>query len=152
MRTAARLVGGALALLLGGCYDPPIPHVPPQTPSGKFEVTADGVGIECMQRRMRQNLIRNGFQLVATNVPGQIVADNAGIRSIYSFTQEGPNVRVFLDPHTIGSDGKIAPLAEKEITQRRQIMFVRSIDSVIEVCKGQSPAGSDTFTTGDLKK
>lgn len=136
MRRAASLVGGAIALLLAGCYDPPIPHVPPQTPSGKFEAVASGVSIECMQRRMKQNLIRNGFQLVATDAQSQIVSDKGAIRTVYHLAQERMDVRVLVDQYTIGSDGKIAPMEAKETTQLGQINFQKAIDSVVSLCRG----------------
>lgn len=150
MRTVSGLGGGVLVLLLAGCYDPPIPHVPPQTSSGKLEVVAADVRAECMRPQMTQNLVSRGFKLVPTDAPNQFVADKDNTRAVYTITQEGPNVRVLADLYEISRDGKIVPVATKEVTQRRHVMLQMGIESFAKNCRGRSPMGSDTFSIKDL--
>lgn len=142
--------GIGLALSMTACAAHPGSVAAPGAPGARLDTVSTGVNVECMQRRMTQNLVRNQFQIGATDVPGQIVADKNGNRARYTVSQEGPNVRVLLDLYVVGKDGSVAPMAAKEVTPAGWTNLQRSVDSVAEVCRGNSSAGSDTFSIKDL--
>ncbi len=144
--------GVALALSMTACAARPGSVAAPGAPAARLDTVSTGVNVECMQRRMTQNLVRNQFQIGAASSPGQIVADKNGNRSLYTVSQEGPNVRVVLDLYVVGKDGSVAPMAATEVTPAGWANLQRSVDSVADVCRGRSPMGSDTFTINDLKK
>ena len=143
--------GLALGLSMTACAARTGSVAAPGAPAARLDTVGAGATVDCMQRRMTQNLVRNQFQIVPTDVPGQIVADRNGNRSRYTVTQQGPNVRVVLDLYVVGKDGSVAPMAATEVTPAGWSNLQRSIDTVADVCHGRSPAGSDTFTMQDLK-
>jgi hypothetical protein len=142
--------GVALGLLMAACAARPASVAAPGAPAAKLDTVSHGVNIECMQRRMTQNLVRSQFQIAASDVSGRIIADKNGNRALYTVSQEGPNVRVVLDLYVVGKDGSVAPMAATEVTPVGWTNLRRSVDSVADVCRGLSPAGSDTFSINDL--
>ena len=142
--------GLALGLSMAACAARPASVAPPGAPAARLDTVSAGVTVECMQRRMTQNLVRNQFQIGAASGPGQIVADKNGNRALYTVSQEGPNVRVVLDLYVVGKDGRVAPMAATDVTPAGWANLQRSVASVADVCRGQSPMGSDTFSIKDL--
>lgn len=148
-------VAVALGLLTAACAQGPARPgavAAPGAPGAMLHTVSSGVNVECMQRRMTQNLVRNRFQIAATDVPGRIVADKNGNRALYTVSQRGPNVMVVLDLYVIGKDGSVAPMAATEVTPTAWNNLQKAVDSVADVCRGQSPAGSDTFSIEDFRK
>ena len=147
--------GLALGLSMAACATRPASAAAPGAPAAKLDTLSADVTVECVQRRMTQNLVRNQFQIAppsesGASGPGKIVADKNGNRAVYTISQQGPNVRVVLDLYVVGKDGSVAPMAATGVTPAGWINLQRSVDSVADVSRGQSPMGSDTFSLKDL--
>lgn len=151
MRIAICVVLGLLTAACAQAPARPGAVAAPGAPAAKLHTVTSGVKVECMQRRMTQNLIRNRFQIV-TDVPGQTLADKNSTRALLTVSQEGPNVRVLFDLYVIGKDGSVAPMAAEEATPAAWNNLRKAVDSVADICRGQSPAGSDTFSVEDFRK
>ncbi|MCA0246369.1 MAG: hypothetical protein LCH93_07100 [Proteobacteria bacterium] len=149
MRSSAAMLGAALAA--GACAYLPAEVAAPGTLGASLEAVGYGANVDCMQRGITLNLLRNKFRLTETQAPGQIVADKHGNRSIYALSQHGDYVRVVLDLYVIGKDGRAAPMAASEVTPIASDFLRNSVDAVADVCRRQSPMGGDTFSIKDLR-
>lgn len=137
MRLSAATLGAALAV--GACASLPAKVATPGTPGASLHAAGYGANVECMQRGIVLNLLRNNFRLTETQVPGQIIADKHGSRSVYALSQHGDYVRVVLDLYVIGKDGSAAPMAASEVTPVAADFLRNAVEAVADVCRLQSP-------------
>ena len=129
------VVVGAITVMAAGCYNPDIPHIPPQTVSGKLDITIEQVSLGCVKTRFAANLTRNGYTVTSPE-PYMLIADrgNPTQRAVYQLNQIGADVRVVADVYQVGNAGETTPLP---VSQVGQINFQAAGDSVGKVCAGR---------------